>query len=889
MAKSRRSAAPSVPPPAEPVSEQRRRRVRATGPGLPDKTLWERVPGGLQHAICVLALLLVATLFFAPLHFGGRTLVGGDTIQWRAAAESMIQYERETGAFALWETNMFGGMPGYLIYYKNAVPQADSVLRALREAGFWPGAHLFALMLGVYLVLFHLTRTKLPGVLAGIAFGLTTYIPIILVAGHNTKFVAMAMAPWLVLAFLFALRPAPASGWMRLLLGALLFAVALAVNLRADHVQITYYTAFLLGIWWIVDGINSVRLGQTRVFLLATAALGLGSILGLLMVAQPYLPIAEYRQFTPRGGGEGGGGLDWGYAMSWSQGFGELVTLLIPGAYGGEGPMGLGRGYWGPKIFTAGPHYAGIVVVMLAVVALLGMRRRVIGALGAGGLLMVMFALGEHLPLVNRPMYEYFPFFNAFRVPETWLAIVVLAVAMLGGLGAYFLMRREVSEESDVRKTRVAHMAVGGVLAVLLVLMLARDVFFDFQRPGELEQVQRAVAQQAGATPEDPQVVAFARQYLEQGRQERRDKYAADALRALILAALAGGLIVAYRRRMVAPWAMVVGLIVLTTFDLWSVGRRYFHDQVPALRDARAPEAAIPTYGFDRFIRDRVAEAGGTGHVRALSFESDPSANARPAFHYQTVGGYHGAKLQLIQDYFDHMLFDRGGGVNRNALDLMGTRYLVTRGGQPGQQPVFTDEQTGMVVIENPGALPRAFFVDEFVVIEDRVEAMARVTEPAFDIRRRAVLHEPPPFEADPGAVVRELPPPPTAPEAPAPTDTVAVVPAGPTSVELIKYNNREIDFQVETDRARLLVIGEVYYPAGWRGFVDDQEVPIVRVNHLMRGIWVPEGRHLVAMQFEPDSHRLGVTIASISTLLVYMGALLLIGLMWYRRGRHDE
>ena len=146
-------------------------------------TLWERLPNWGQHLLCIGALLLVTLAFWAPAQFGTKTLMGGDIVQWRGAAQAMLDYEDQTGKDALWAPNIFGGMPGYMVHYAQKVPQVDSLLREMRRIGLWPTAHFFALLLGVYLLLVYLVGDKLAGVGGALAYGLTTYIPIIMVAG----------------------------------------------------------------------------------------------------------------------------------------------------------------------------------------------------------------------------------------------------------------------------------------------------------------------------------------------------------------------------------------------------------------------------------------------------------------------------------------------------------------------------------------------------------------------------------------------------------------------------------------------------------------------------------------------------------------------------------
>ncbi|MEM1041152.1 MAG: hypothetical protein AAGI91_00840 [Bacteroidota bacterium] len=829
-------------------------KVRASGTVL-HRTAWDRLSPWVRHAVCLAFLLAVTLGFFASTTFGGQTLVGGDIVKWRGMAESVIEHREETGQDALWATNAFAGMPSFMVSYPIQVLQADNVLGVLRKLGWWPGAHFFALLAGMYLLIVYLFRNTLAATLGAVAFGLTTYIPIILVAGHTSKFIALALAPWLVLAYAFVVRRPPDATWMQTLLGSLLFAIVLAVNLRAGHIQITYYVAFAIGIAWIVGGVAAFREGAGRGFVTSTGALALGSILALLMVAHPYLIQAEYKAFTIRAAGESGG-LAYDYAMRWSQGWGELATLLIPNAYGGGGQT-----YWGAKTFTVGPHYVGAVVVMLAGMGLWGVRRRIVWAAGIAAGLMVLFSLGENFPLLNRPMFDFFPLFNAFRVPETWLIVVVLLLAFLAGAGVHYLARREATPESEARKTKAVYVALGSASVLLAVLWLGGGALFSFEKPGERAQIEQ-MAQQQNIAPGDPRV----QQVLREVREERRDLFASDALRSVLFLLLAAVLLILHRRRTVPAWALQVGLILLVTVDLWQVGQRYYNAESPSLKARSDIEAQIPEYGFDRFIKARIDVAGGPGNFRTLPLALNPFIDGRTPYHYESVGGYHGAKLALFQDYMDHLLVNPDGSLNENGLDLLSTRYVVARQPVPGLGVAFRDEQTGLVVLENPDVLPRAFFVEETEVVEGPEATFERLRDPSLDLRRTALLAEPLPEAL-----------------APVPIDS-----ASTASVELSRFGPREIVWQVETDRPRLFVASEVYYPAGWYATLDDARVPIIRANHLLRGVVVPAGKHILTMQFDPPRHELGLLISQLATALVYLAALLMAGLLWYRRGEKE-
>ena len=652
-------------------AQETRPRKAAAPPSL-EPGWWDRLPTSRQHGVCLVVLLVLGVLFAAPTLFSGKSLIGGDTVQWRAMAESSLAYEEEAGRHALWVPNAFGGMPAYMVSYPNRIPQLDTVATLLRGL-FWPLSHFAFLLAGTYLLGFFLTRSPWSGVLAASAYGLTTYLAVILPAGHNTKFIALCFAPWLVLAFAYALRKPK-------LLSGLFFAIAFAVNLRAGHVQITYYFAFLMGVWWLVEAVGAVRHGRLGAFGRATGFLALGSVLGLLMVAQPYLIQAEYKAFTIRGaatGGEASGGLAWDYAMGWSQGWGELVTLAVADAYGGSAL------YWGPKTFTGGPHYVGGIVLLLAGLALWRVRRNAVWAFGIAAFLMTLFSLGEHFEGLNRLMFNVFPLFDAFRVPETWLSAVAFALAVLAGFGLAYAGRPEATAKAEGEKTRALYTAAGVAVGVALVLFLLKGVFFDFERPGEAQQVAQQLAANNNVSPDDPRVTQAAQQYLQGVEEERQAKFSGDALRTLVFLLLAGGLLVLYRRGTVPAWAMQAALALLVMIDLLGVDRRYFSED--DLTEAEVSEAEIPELGFDRFILDQRAAAGGPGRFRVLSLEGLPDRTARPSYFYESLSGYHGAKLRLYQDFLEHLLVDPATGqINENGLDLMGTRYVVARGRLPG-------------------------------------------------------------------------------------------------------------------------------------------------------------------------------------------------------------
>ncbi len=850
------------------------RKDRQKAERLPDWFgTWGRMSESRQHLVIAVILVAVTFGFFAPIHFSSRQLVGGDTISWRSMAQSMLQQGEASGSVPLWDTNAFAGMPGYLISYPPGVPQIDTVIGWFRLL-IWPSSHMLLLLFGMYFFVWFLTADKRAGLLSAILFGLTSYLPEILIAGHNSKFVTLAWTPWLLLAFLYVLRKPG-------LMGGLLFAAATAVNLRAGHVQITYYAAFVMGVWWVGAGISAVRNQDSKSFVQSTLWLVIGGAVGLLMIAQPILAQMEYKRYSIRGAGAGGvarPGLGWTYAMGWSEGILEVYTLLIANAFGGGGAT-----YWGPKPFTAGPHYIGTIAILFGVWTLVRNRNVATVSIGVVTGLMILFSFGENFPLINRPMFDYFPMFSTFRVPETWLSMVALCMSVLAGTGlASFLACEDETIKTDARTgmARSLYIVAGTLGAFILVPMLLQDTVLDFERPGESNQIVRQIqAQYPGVDASDPRVGQVVTEEMARRHRSRADLFQQDAGRSVIVLLLSLGLVLLFLRRRIPGWFVALGLILIAGLDLGGVGRRFINSDNLAM--GADIESQVPRYGFDDFILGELKTAGGPGRFRVLSLENgqDPSINARPSFFYESLGGYHGAKLRVYQDFLDKILIDRErGGLNHRALDLMNVRFIVSRNPIPGYREVYRDETSGNNVYENPTVLPRAHFVTESRVVTDLSDLFSALQNNDFDPSRTVLLSGTPVMT-----------------DAPDPTDVTPFPDDGHDDimnsdssahdvVALSSFTADRIEWQVKTSARRWLVVSEVFYPAGWNAYIDDQPVDIHQANYLIRAVEVPPGSHRVRMEFRPDADRLGTWLSAGSTVFVYGVLLWLIGISGFRR-----
>ena len=833
--------------------ETPRKTTPTAAPKSAGRSVWDQIPSLYRHLISVTLLLLIGLVYFSDTTFGNKSLVGSDTVHARAMAKSVLDQEQTTGSPSLWAPNGFSGMPAFSIYYPMAVPQLDAVVRGLGKVLSFPVVPFWVMVLGMYVLGFYLTKDHVIGLFAGVAFPMANFLFLLLIAGHNTKYVTMAWTPWLILAFVYVLRNPK-------ILSGLLFAAALALNLRANHIQMTYYLSFILAFWWLAEGLGAARKNELKSFGWATALLGAGAVLALLMVAQPYWPVQEYKAFTIRGQAEGGasGALDWKYAMAWSHVPGELWSLLFSRAYGG----GSQEAYWGAKIFTGGPHYIGGIVILLAILGLVRAQNWAVWAVGFATLLTMLFALGENAAWINQPMFEHFPLFNAFRVPETWLVLSVLGLVLLAIFGLQIAFRQDAATEAGDRKSVL--FTVGGVTGLVLLLFLFKGAFFTFDKPDEVNDIAKQIVQAARQQGQEMDLATArqeAPQYVDQLRQERMSAFTADAQRTLIFVLLAGALLLLARYGKIPAFAGKWGLVLLVLIDLWGVSTRYYKTEVLHDKTNVDELAAAQKLPVDDFIEEQVRQAGGAGHFRTLPLAMDAINDGRSPYFYEVLGGYSGAKLRVYQDYLDHILQNPDGTINENGVDLMATRFIIARNLFPNSKLAYVAPDSSMIVVEREKPMPRAWFVSETKTVQDAKQAWEQLRAPQFNLRQTAITAK------DPGLK-------------PAVTDTTGQL----ANVRLKSWKPDEIVWEAKTDVPRLMVASEVWYPAGWAATVDGKPAEIFQTDYVVRGVVVPAGQHEVKMTFAPARDAMSRLLAELATLLCYGGIVALLGWAFFQK-----
>ena len=757
----------------------------------------------LTRIVPILLLLIVPLLFYRAMVFEGLEPPAPDTQSHRPIAAWAKAATEELGETPQWFPYVFSGMPSYGSFLYIPRPTANLLGQVLQLFSSNRGIR-YVLLLGLagiaaYGFFRRQGHSRVASTTAGLLYSLTPYFTGLVGAGHSTKLEALALVPAVLWAVDHLLdRPGP-------LAGAFLAATA-ATLAWANHPQIAYYAVLLIGLYAILR----VLLVRDRARPWGKWLLwgGVGLIIACALVAEPYLAIREYAPHSIRGSGsslEAGAtsGVDWTYATAWSFYPRELVSFLFPSWYGLAGNT-----YWGPLPFTQSTHYFGIIALGLAILGLWKGtdRRRWIWA--GLSLFVLVVGFGSNLPILYRPMYELLPMFDRFRVPSMIYALLPLCAGVPICAGIDWLVKSGSARGSkDPKKLARARpfwwYAAGGAVALwALVYLAARAAHGDltsFMRPQEMTAAQQAL-QALAAT--------------------RRSMLFSSIHFGFLSLTVACVLLALATRPSFSPRARLglIGLVLaLAVIDVWRVSDRLY-DPEPR------PEASeiIPLRGAMEFVAQL------PGPKRVLPTDEYFASNAYALLGVESLGGYQPAKLRYYQDLIDGgVLFSNG------VLQMLNAQYvLADRPIEAFESAEYEAKYSGDGYVYRLPRTPGPAWA---------VRQLDQVTDP-FVLLRRIGGHD-----FDPAALAYVY-------EEGLPTEFA------PADVNLLERTLHRIRLQVGATGDAFVVLSEIYYEPGWVATVDGTEVPIHRVNHVLRGVQVPAGDHEVVFQFHSPAHATGQT-----------------------------
>ena len=803
----------------------------------------------LPHGIALVVMIVLAMLFFSANVFDGRVLSQHDNVQAAASQSEMEKYKAETGTSPLWSGTYFSGMPAFQIHLDTKGNLTTPVFRLLLagQSMSSPFAELLLAMVCMYLLLSVMRLDWRLSLLGAIAFGISTFNMDIIAAGHSTKMVALAFAPGVLAGAILAFRG-------QYIIGSTLFALFLAMQMYANHYQITYYTFLILAVLGISELVNAIRSKDFLGFGKGALSLVAGLALAVLSNLTTIWTTLEYQNESTRGktelstatklaiqtkqGGEptsdAGGGLSKPYAFGWSYGIGETITLLVQNAYGGGSSQNYvgtdaeslgqmtGFLYMGKQPFVGVGIYYGAIVVFLFVLGMFLVENRWRWGIFAASLLMISIAWGGN-SFVGNLLYDTLPLFNKFRAHTQALGLGQMLFALMAMLGLQKFFDPSVSKEMK-QKALLFSAGITGVLCILAMMgdvNGANDTKYAAQYGQQFSQALPAIKEARAAVAK------------------------ADSIRSLMFILAAAAVLWATLRGMIPKSWIGVALVGLLCFgDVWTASRRVIYDE-KFQEPAAAQKAAQPTAVDQLILKDKDLS------FRVLDLRGgSPFENANTSMFHKSVGGYHAAKMMAYQEMRERYLEDFEKNIpvlqqkNMPLYGMLNAKYIVLGDDMGALQP-------------NPMALGNAWFVKSIKVVENadaEIEEVGKIN-PRFE----AVIQK---KQAE---KLKNFTP---------QYDSTA-------TITLTKYHPDKLEYQSAANGDQLAVFSEIYYPMekGWSMTIDGQAAEFVKANYILRAAKIPSGNHKIVMEFHPKSYYSGETYSMVASgllLLLLAGGLYL-------------
>ena len=809
-------------------------------------------------AAAVVLFALIAFVYFMPADLDGRILYRHDSSAGRGAGQEQSEYHARTGEVSRWTNATFSGMPTYQTAPSysstNGLQKVMDAYHLWLPENVW---YVFAYLLGFYILLRAFDFRKELAVLGSIIWAFSSYFFIIIAAGHIWKVMALAYLPPMIAGVVLAYRG-------RYLSGLLLTAIFTAFEVKANHVQMTYYYLFIIlfmVIAFLVEAIRSHRLDR---FAKATAVCFVGAALGICINLSNLYHTWQYGQESMRGKSElvkknaanqTSSGLDRDYITQWSYGIDETWTLLIPNVKGGASvPLAanetamekanpefypiyqqIGQ-YWGEQPGTSGPVYVGAFVLMLFVLGLFIVKGPMKWALLAATVLSVLLSWGRNFMPFTDFFLDYVPLYAKFRTVASILVIAEFTIPLL----AMMALRRIVEDPQVLtRNMRWVYVSFGLTAGVALLFALMPGFFFhDFISSSERVAL--------GQIPDE-----YRHALMANLTEMRQAVMTADCWRSFWIVTMGVVMLLLYRINKLKAAYMIAGVGVLCLVDMWQVNKRYLNDGMFVEKSVR--EAPQPMSHTDQLIlKDKGLD------YRVLNLATNTFNENETSYYHKSIGGYHAAKLrryqEMIEAYINPQMSrimkavaDSDGDMTRvngdslfPVLNMLNTKYIIVplQGGQT-------------VPLLNPYAYGNAWFVDRLTFADNANQEIERIGQ--IDLRHEAVADK---RFAD---VLGE-----------------AVAQDKNSVAKLLAYEPNQLTYEVSSDKGGVLVFSEVYYP-GWTATIDGQPAELGRVNYILRALRVPAGKHQVKLAFFPKSVDTTETIAYVAyvvLLLIIVGGL---------------
>lgn len=812
----------------------------------------------LPNVIILLVFIIASAIYFWPA-LQGKIIYAADNISGTAAVHEGWDYHDKTGDYTFWTGAMFSGMPNYQIG-GNGGYVVDKMLKPIRWFFSWGNRNAFFIFFFYLCAFFLLLRSfkinKWLSMAGAFAIALSSYFFVIIAASHHGKCYSITWMTLVIVGFILTYRKQ--YGW-----GALLIMFFTYIGFFL-HPQMSYYICMMIGIFWFAELAIAAKAKEWKHFGIATAIFFASFAIGMGMGSGNIFVNKEYAEQTMRGGHSDLAkisdetnktkGLDLDYATAWSEGIDESLTFLVPNYMGGASGYNLGDNslleeelkpilkqmgvptrqakqfcqsaptYWGDKAFTSGPVYMGAIIIFLFLLGILIVPGPYKWALLAATLFSVLLSWGRHFMPLTELFFNYFPMYNKFRAVESILIVAEITVPLLG-----FLALKAIADGSlGWRKVRNSIFIAGGTtaLACLTIALMSSSIdvtsTYDAQWKSQVgDQIYRAILNQ------------------------RQALISADAWRSFLFVLLGFALVFVYAfkrykttdetaQNKLNCW-VGIALTLLVVVDMWTVDKRFCNDaNFIKVKDRDKAFAMLPY--------EKQLLASDTTYYRVLNLTVNTFNDARTSYYLKSIGGYSAAKLRRYQDLIDEHISQ----MHMPVLNMLNTKYIISQGQDKNPYPYL-----------NPDAFGNAWFVDDFYCVNNaNAESDALNT---VDLRHIAVVDTT--LQANASLL-------PCICRASAMEPDRKLIGTSSESsldmIELTEYRPNRLTYRSTTEKERLAVFSEIYYPYGWKATIDGQPADIYRVNYMLRALNIPAGQHDIVMTFEPDSVKKGNTLAVI-------------------------
>lgn len=798
----------------------------------------------LPHIVAIISFLVISIFMYRPIIFEGKVMDQNDINQGKGSSKEIVDYRDASGEEALWTNSMFGGMPAYLISLNwsggQILHQAQKLLLLYMPR---PVGENFIAFVAFYILL--LTFGVRPYLALGgaLAFGLSTFFIVSIQAGHMWKIRAIAYMPLVLAGIRLVFK-------RKYLIGFILTAFALAIEINANHLQITYYLFLTLMIYGIAELVDDFRNKDYKVFLNKVAVLALAGILAVGANLGRLWTTYEYGKYSIRGKSELSStpseskeGLDREYAFRWSSGKWESMTLMIPHLYGGASGVYHGKnsemrdalrknnvqrndisqyeraylGYWGAQPGTAGPVYAGAVVCFLFVLAFFFVDKKNRYWMVAAIVFSIMLSWGKNFPSFNNLMFDIFPAYNKFRAVTMAIIITLMTIPLMGFLGLEKFIEAGWSKENQ-KKLFIAT-GIAGALALIALLVT------------------------------NPPALEGAPNWLSDAvNNDRKGIIQSDVFRTLFYIVLTFGVLYFFLKEKITVRLAGIIIALLVVLDLVLVDTRYLNSSVYKKESNQTYLNITPA----NEVIQKDAELG----YRVLNLQ-DPFNEARTSNFHRSLGGYHGAKMRRYQDVISQHLATEMQQIiqdkkitesNTNVISMLNAKYILAGPQANG-------------VISNPFANGAAWFVSNIEKVNTPDEEIKKIGQ--VDLSTTAIVDQ---SKFEVGAIEQ---------------DSTA-------QIRLVEYQPNRLVYKANAATNSLAVFSEIYYPLGWKAFVDGKESDILRANYILRALELSPGEHEIEFRFEPNSYYLGNIVMMISSWILVLVVGFGIFMLW-RESRNTE